>query len=165
MTLAISYDDKMHGVTDDYLLVAREVARRAKNHDCMKRYLCLYRTFPKYSATRIIVNETLQALGEQNGEKQWSYLTLDVYYQLFSAIFHKDGSRASIPDGMIAKLSLRQRGKCPYCHKVLFDPVVDHIIPWTIVGDELGEVNFQALCAECNAEKSSAIHNIKIESV
>lgn len=58
------------------------------------------------------------------------------------------------------KLYANQQGKCAICEELLGNEWskihIDHIIPWTLVGDEL-ENNYQDLCETCNECKSSRI--------
>ena len=51
-----------------------------------------------------------------------------------------------------------QHGECPICHTAirLCNSELDHIVPWSLVGDELKD-NLQMLCTKCNRRKSATI--------
>jgi hypothetical protein len=54
------------------------------------------------------------------------------------------------------RLALRNNYHCEGCQHVLHpDSEVDHIVPWSLCGDDSDE-NVQVLCPNCHAEKSNA---------
>lgn len=76
----------------------------------------------------------------------------------FKANFNKQSSRKAIPFEIKKKLFDSQNGKCAACGESLgndFSKIhVDHIVPWSLVGDELLD-NYQVLCQFCNESKSA----------
>jgi 5-methylcytosine-specific restriction endonuclease McrA len=52
-------------------------------------------------------------------------------------------------------LRRRQSGRCRYCGRRLvdIDEVLDHIVPFRLIGDVPDGANWQLLCSECNAGK------------
>ena len=72
------------------------------------------------------------------------------------AYFNKNSERVDFSKGLKEKLTLYQQNKCAICHKHLDNnhTHIDHIIPFSYVGDEL-ENNYQALCEDCNWKKSN----------
>ena len=77
----------------------------------------------------------------------------------FEAHFRKGNRRNPIPLSKKIELFKEQDGKCAVCGEALgLDWAkihVDHIIPWTLVGDELDN-NYQDLCETCNECKSAS---------
>ena len=77
----------------------------------------------------------------------------------FEAHFRKGGHRKPIPLSKKIELFNEQDGKCAVCGEDLghdWSKIhVDHIIPWTLVGDELDN-NYQDLCETCNECKSAS---------
>ena len=78
--------------------------------------------------------------------------------QWIKAHFNKQDKRKSISLEIKKQLYALQGGKCAVCGEDLGDDLskihVDHIIPWTLVGDELSN-NYQYLCPVCNECKSA----------
>lgn len=70
----------------------------------------------------------------------------------------KKGTRENIELSIRQQIIKDQLGKCSYCKRdiTLENSHADHIIPWTLVGDEL-EDNIQMLCPDCNKKKSDRI--------
>ena len=59
----------------------------------------------------------------------------------------------------------KQNNKCNICnHNInISNAELDHIVPWTLVGDELGISNLQMLCKDCNRRKSkNSAYNLKM---
>ena len=100
--------------------------------------------------TKIIVN------------RQFEYELTETDSQLmlawFKAYFNKQSKRKAIPFEIKKKLFDSQNGKCAACGESLgndFSKIhVDHIVPWSLVGDELPD-NYQVLCQFCNESKSA----------
>lgn len=74
-----------------------------------------------------------------------------------NAHLNKSDRRKGFSDIFKKQLYDRQNGLCAVCGEKLgndFSKIhVDHIIPWTLVGDELDD-NYQYLCCSCNESKS-----------
>ena len=86
--------------------------------------------------------------------------------RLFVCFFRKSNSRVAYPDSLRKKLALIQGNVCAICGNpisyVKSKSELDHIIPWTYVGDIL-EDNLQLLCHDCNSRKrSSILYSIKV---
>lgn len=83
----------------------------------------------------------------------------DIMCKWFEAHFKKSSQRKPIPLSLKSLLYKKQNGKCAVCGEDLGNDWskihVDHIIPWTLVGDEL-EDNYQNLCETCNECKSAS---------
>lgn len=73
------------------------------------------------------------------------------------AHLNKSDRRKGFSDSFKKELFNKQHGLCAVCGERLgndFSKIhVDHIIPWTLVGDELKD-NYQYLCSTCNECKS-----------
>ena len=78
--------------------------------------------------------------------------------QWIKAHFNKQDKRKAISAETKQRLCALQKGKCAVCGEDLEDDLskihVDHIVPWTLVGDELDN-NYQCLCSTCNESKSA----------
>lgn len=64
---------------------------------------------------------------------------------------------------MHAELLHRQNHRCTICgidFRRSGGETLDHVIPWRILGDVRDGSNWQILCAECNAGKSSTISHL-----
>ena len=74
-----------------------------------------------------------------------------------NAYLNKSDRRKKFSDDFKENLFLKQGGLCAVCGEKLdndFSKIhVDHIIPWSLVGDELKD-NYQYLCSTCNESKS-----------
>ena len=83
----------------------------------------------------------------------------EIMYKWFDAHLKKSNRRKAIPLSVKLELYKKQNGKCAVCGENLGKDNskihVDHIIPWTLVGDEL-ENNYQDLCDICNECKSAS---------
>ena len=81
------------------------------------------------------------------------------------AYFAKRSERKRYELSVKQKLIIEQKNQCKICGKTIStsDAELDHIIPWSYVGDELGTDNLQMLCKECNRHKSkSSSYNLKM---
>lgn len=77
-----------------------------------------------------------------------------------SANLRKDNKRHTISSEVKNELYKKQKGRCAVCGEPLDTySHVDHIIPWSLVGDELSN-NYQYLCESCNESKSASIDYI-----
>ena len=78
--------------------------------------------------------------------------------QWLMAYFNKQSKRKAISSETKQKLFILQNGKCAVCGEDLGNDCskvhVDHIVPWSLVGDELPD-NYQLLCQTCNECKSA----------
>lgn len=81
----------------------------------------------------------------------------ELMYTWFKAHFNKSDRRKGFSDNFKQELYRIQGGLCAVCGEPLDKDLsknhVDHIIPWTLVGDELPN-NYQYLCSYCNESKS-----------
>ncbi len=75
------------------------------------------------------------------------------------AHFNKNNRRMPISNNTKERLFAIQQGCCRLCGEPLGKDWsmihVDHIIPWSLVGDELDD-NYQLLCSTCNESKSAS---------
>jgi CRISPR/Cas system Type II protein with McrA/HNH and RuvC-like nuclease domain len=100
-------------------------------------------------------------------QKQFSVALSDsdseLLYSWINAYFLKKPKRKAISLDIKSDLLKKQNGKCAVCGGDLgkgnFKVHIDHIVPWTLVGDELND-NYQALCEFCNECKSSHVDYI-----
>lgn len=87
----------------------------------------------------------------------------ELMYTWFDAYFKKSDRRVGFKQDFKQELYDKQKGLCAVCGEPLSKDFsknhVDHIIPWTLVGDELPN-NYQFLCSCCNEYKSSHIDYI-----
>jgi len=86
-------------------------------------------------------------------------------YNYLYAYFRKSNNRKIYSDELKKDLLIDQSYCCNICKKQikLQTSELDHIIPWTLVGDELGITNLQMLCIDCNRRKSKNIaYNLKM---
>lgn len=89
----------------------------------------------------------------------------ETLYQYLYAYFTKKNIREIYDDHYKNKILFAQNHKCKICKReiTLENSELDHVIPWSLVGDELGEENFQMLCRDCNRRKSKNIaYNLKM---
>ena len=77
-----------------------------------------------------------------------------------NANLNKKDKRANLSLELKQKLFSQQNGKCLICGESLgldWSKIhIDHIIPWSLVGDELDN-NYQDLCNYCNENKNDRI--------
>lgn len=81
------------------------------------------------------------------------------------AHFRKKNNRFPYGTSVRVKKLLENGGRCNICGKpiTVTNSELDHIIPWSLVGDELGETNLQMLCMDCNRRKSKNVtYNLKM---
>ena len=81
------------------------------------------------------------------------------------AFFDKKSTRLNYDDSVKNRILHYQNNECNICSKRidLSNSELDHIIPFSMVGDELGEDNLQMLCTECNRRKSnSVVYNLRM---
>lgn len=86
-------------------------------------------------------------------------------YEYIYAFFTKNNIRKHYDDAVRARILFDQNACCNICGKEITnrDAELDHIVPWTYVGDELGIQNLQILCRECNRRKSkNSAYNLKM---
>lgn len=79
-------------------------------------------------------------------------------YQYFHAYYMKRKQRQLYDNQERLILLHHQNYECNLCHKAitLSNSELDHIIPWSMVGDELKN-NLQMLCISCNRRKNKNI--------
>lgn len=82
----------------------------------------------------------------------------ELLYELLNAHLRKHSQRKRYPDKVKEELIARQDYKCAICGTPidLTCSELDHVIPWSLVGDELRD-NLQMLCIQCNRRKSATI--------
>lgn len=88
-----------------------------------------------------------------------------IIYRYIYAYLTKKNQRNVYADTIKQKLLIRQNHKCNICKTNIksINSELDHIVPWTYVGDELGIENLQMLCIECNRKKSkNSAYNLKM---
>ena len=111
----------------------------------------------KILTTKNLVYEITNCLLTEEESKQ-------IYNYLY-AYFTKKNKRVIYSENE-KKLKLYDQGcKCNICkkHISIEESELDHIIPWTLVGDELGATNLQVLCQKCNRRKSkNSAYNLKM---
>ena len=75
------------------------------------------------------------------------------------AHMRKDSKRRAMHSDKKAEILSKQGNCCRICDKKLtiVDSELDHIIPWELVGDGLGEENNQMICKDCNRRKSNRL--------
>lgn len=81
------------------------------------------------------------------------------------AHFRKKNRRLSYDDNVRIRKLVGQNNRCLICGRpiTINNSELDHIIPWSMVGDELGEDNLQMLCTDCNRRKSKNVtYNLKM---
>lgn len=88
-----------------------------------------------------------------------------ILYKYLYAYFTKLSTRNIYDKTYKENILYEQEEKCNICgkHIDLLNSELDHIIPWILVGDELGKENFQMLYTTCNKKKSKNIsYNLKM---
>ena len=104
-------------------------------------------------------NMTTKIIIENNFNYDLTQEEAELMSLWFDAHFNNSNRRKSIPPFFKNELLKRQNGKCAVCGEDLATDTkkvhVDHIIPWSLVGDEL-EDNYQILCETCNECKSAS---------
>lgn len=93
----------------------------------------------------------VEATGAFLGEDELYRLRL-----LATAFLERDGERGKVDDATKKRLLERSGYRCEMCGQDLrgksYD--LDHVVPFTYVGDRL-DANWQILCPECNKAKGS----------
>lgn len=110
-----------------------------------------FHSFPDHvHLTKLLVNKYI---GGKFRPKDYEYLT-----KLLDAHLRKRSTRKQYDQELKSRILLSQNEKCSICGRSISieDAELDHIIPWSLVGDEL-EGNLQMLCIRCNRRKSSTI--------
>ena len=88
-----------------------------------------------------------------------------VMYKYIYAYFTKANRRIKYDDIIKQKLLMKQEYCCNICSTEIniLNSELDHIVPWSYVGDELGIDNLQMLCKDCNRRKSkNSAYNLKM---
>lgn len=129
------------------------IARLCKNQEYKSRYKKILSVFGKENGAYYIWKEVTN---EELSQAESKYMA-----PIIMAAVNKKNTRKRIPETEKAHLMSYQNGICPWCHKPIVEPVVDHIIPWRIVGDEL-DGNYQVMCKQCNLDKGHSTANIEI---
>lgn len=107
------------------------------------------------SADHIHVTKLLvkQYIGGAFREKDY-----ELFYRLIDARLRKKQERKTFSDELKTVLLASQDGRCNICNSKidLKTAELDHIVPWSLVGDELSS-NLQMLCVKCNRRKSATV--------
>ncbi|PFS47135.1 HNH endonuclease [Bacillus cereus] len=92
------------------------------------------------------------------------YATL--LYTWILCFFRKKPSRLTYPIEVKEQLLKQQEYSCKCCNKKMSiaNSHLDHIIPWTYVGDELAD-NLQMLCTDCNSSKNKSISYLLLNCI
>jgi len=103
---------------------------------------------------------TVQALIGREYDCDISLAEAEIVSRWIDAYRKKKDMRKAIPIEKKKELYIAQKGNCAACGRKLgtdYSKIhVDHIIPWSLVGDELND-NLQDLCERCNKNKSARI--------
>lgn len=105
---------------------------------------------------RIVYEKTRCKLNNEESEIICKYLY---------AFLKKNSVRKNYDNSIRYRLLNQQNEKCNICSQHINNSTaeLDHIIPWSLVGDELGISNLQMLCRDCNRRKSkNAAYNLKM---
>ena len=80
------------------------------------------------------------------------------FYGLLMARIRKKSMRKLYPDSTRTTLLHNQKFRCTICGCDIDSKAseLDHIVPWSLVGDELND-NLQMLCLPCNRRKGATI--------
>ena len=108
-----------------------------------------YRGFRDHiHVTKLLLNEYI---GASFGEVEYQR-----FYELLMAHMRKREQRKNHPASTSESLLKKQQGRCAICGCGidLQSSELDHIVPWSLVGDELS-CNLQMLCIRCNRRKSA----------
>ncbi len=106
------------------------------------------------SADRI---QTIQSLFRNEFHTELTRQEAERILTLLLASLNKVQYRKKVPEEVRSQLMSRQNFKCAFCKEPIDGQShVDHIIPFTYVGDEL-EDNLQMLCSHCNQAKNASI--------
>ncbi len=167
---ALAIDDLLerNGITKDFFMnetykcmlisifetIVSEMTEDNVKKELKKRYLC--------SANKII---TTQKIVYEKTLCKLNYEESKILYKYLYAYFTKKNLRKKYDYSVRYGLINKQNGKCNICnHQIdIFTSELDHIVPWTMVGDELGTSNLQMLCKDCNRRKSkNSAYNLKM---
>ena len=111
---------------------------------------------PVLTVQNIVFEQTGCRISLEEAEQIYKYLL---------AYFRKKPARAVYELRVREEILLAQCGKCNICGIGITESSaeLDHVIPWALVGDELGVENLQMLCSSCNKHKSKSIsYNLKM---
>ena len=110
-----------------------------------------YRTFPDHiHVTKLLITKYV---GGHFHEREY-----EKFYRLMEAHLRKKGQRKPYPESIRESLVEKQNRRCNICGRAISSSSseLDHVIPWSLVGDEL-EDNLQMLCKTCNRRKSATV--------
>lgn len=101
-----------------------------------------------------VKNVVFESTGCKLSDDESKYLL-----ELLEAFFNKKTTRKIYGSETRRRVLYQQDGVCAFCGKKIEDATgeLDHDIPWSFVGDELGEKNLQMLCMDCNRHKSNNV--------
>ena len=89
----------------------------------------------------------------------------EIIYAYLYAYLTKSNVRVQYDNSIRLKLLDQQNYNCNICKCTITNLTseLDHVVPWTLVGDELGVKNLQMLCRDCNRRKSkNSAYNLKM---
>lgn len=154
----VSFEDLVKDVNikEEYkktflLNIFKKIVVKIKNDDMIAKSI---RTLYKQSTNK---NITTISIVSKYLHYKMSKSEAELMYKWFNAYFNKTDRRKSFSDDLKHELYEKQKGLCAICGEPLSEDSsknhIDHIVPWTLVGDELPN-NYQYLCSFCNESKS-----------
>lgn len=167
-TLAIDDLLERNGITRDHFMeetykcmlvsifetIASEMSDVDIRKEIKQRYL--NSTNKIITTQRVVYEKTRCKLNNEESKIICKYLY---------AFFTKNSVRKNYDNSIRCRLLNQQYEKCNICNRKInnTNAELDHIIPWSLVGDELGISNLQMLCKDCNRRKSkNAAYNLKM---
>ena len=103
-------------------------------------------------------NTTTKNIFQKYFQEHLSANDAQILTEMIKAHLRKSSVRKTINKEVRTKLLKQQNYRCAICNCQIDESVahLDHIIPWSLVGDEL-ENNYQMLCTNCNLEKGNNV--------
>lgn len=131
-------------------ILKKLVAKMRNNNEYRTHVQNLYRqSTNKMITSKVILNNDFKYDASENDAILFNSWVI--------AHLNKSDRRKGFTESFKRELYNKQNGICAVCGERLgvdFSKIhIDHIIPWTLVGDEL-EDNYQYLCSTCNECKS-----------
>jgi len=133
------------------LNIFKKVIVKMKNNAAVAQHV---RTLFKQSTNKYV---TTISVVRKYLNYEMSQSEAELMFKWFNAYFNKSGIRKAFSDDLKHELYEKQKGLCAICGEPLSKDSsrnhIDHIVPWSLVGDELPD-NYQYLCSFCNESKS-----------
>lgn len=144
------------------LTIFKKLCYRMKKDEKYKmKIINLYKQSPQWELT-------VQTLMEREYGCRLSGEEASTMGTWLIAHFRKKAKRKLLTLELKEELYKKQNGICLCCGEQLGDNMskihIDHVIPWTLVGDEL-ENNYQDLCETCNECKNSRVDYILLKKL